>query len=102
MSIIVLIVAKCIVNNSISPFSGWYKSVLIVAKCIVNNVLFTPDIEYNNVLIVAKCIVNVEYLILYTEKGWSINSSKVYCKLGIESFKNRYYLGINSSKVYCK
>ena len=56
--VIVLIVAKCIVNIIQFYFIQGIKYVLIVAKCIVNeleNMLY--DCDYK-VLIVAKCIVN--------------------------------------------
>ena len=54
----VLIVAKCIVNNS-RHFSVHYSmKVLIVAKCIVNYIKRIAVAGMTMVLIVAKCIVN--------------------------------------------
>ena len=34
--------------------------------------------------------------------SWSINSSKVYCKLNEKAIEEALNNGINSSKVYCK
>ena len=57
---IVLIVAKCIVNMVHAGDVGKFAEVLIVAKCIVNDCLEVSS-EYEwKVLIVAKCIVNCE------------------------------------------
>ena len=53
--------------------------VLIVAKCIVNEENFQLNSQMTAVLIVAKCIVNgttASYII----EDLGINSSKVYCK----------------------
>ena len=57
-SILVLIVAKCIVNTNSNGVLNVLNAVLIVAKCIVNLVSnhFLSLQDY--VLIVAKCIVN--------------------------------------------
>ena len=54
-------------------------AVLIVAKCIVNQGTEISTAEATRVLIVAKCIVNVRVLKKLIEI-FSINSSKVYCK----------------------
>ena len=59
-NIIVLIVAKCIVNSAFISSYLLKASVLIVAKCIVNTgqkILFRG---LDDVLIVAKCIVNID------------------------------------------
>ena len=56
---LVLIVAKCIVNTKISTPNSSKIPVLIVAKCIVNileNIILNGILD---VLIVAKCIVNL-------------------------------------------
>ena len=58
LRLLVLIVAKCIVNEEVAEFIADTTVVLIVAKCIVNlGSRFNLD-ELNYVLIVAKCIVN--------------------------------------------
>ena len=54
--------------------------VLIVAKCIVNSKNFIIISDVSSVLIVAKCIVNKEKNILHFKIDGGINSSKVYCK----------------------
>ena len=56
----VLIVAKCIVNNSDYQKFKKEQEVLIVAKCIVNQKILFFECNDIDVLIVAKCIVNVE------------------------------------------
>ena len=56
--IIVLIVAKCIVNMLKSLMTNNKLPVLIVAKCIVNVTLCCECPVVLLVLIVAKCIVN--------------------------------------------
>ena len=56
--IVVLIVAKCIVNLEVARNIYDKKYVLIVAKCIVNYLYLVLDFFCHNVLIVAKCIVN--------------------------------------------
>ena len=56
--IIVLIVAKCIVNGTQLLKNVQDYVVLIVAKCIVNHLGFKFIYSYMTVLIVAKCIVN--------------------------------------------
>ena len=58
MHVIVLIVAKCIVNSVIPLFQYKLLFVLIVAKCIVNADLEHVKFKFIYVLIVAKCIVN--------------------------------------------
>ena len=57
--IVVLIVAKCIVNLEVARNIYDKKYVLIVAKCIVNYLYLVLDFFCHNVLIVAKCIVNL-------------------------------------------
>ena len=54
----VLIVAKCIVNESRLQHCIDNVSVLIVAKCIVNITFLYAFLALSSVLIVAKCIVN--------------------------------------------
>ena len=56
--LVVLIVAKCIVNSIMSCISVSKSIVLIVAKCIVNRVAACGLNKCTKVLIVAKCIVN--------------------------------------------
>ena len=55
----VLIVAKCIVNQSFRGRPIPRTPVLIVAKCIVNVSPASVNVSHKNVLIVAKCIVNL-------------------------------------------
>ena len=54
--------------------------VLIVAKCIVNDIPFQNFFDLLKVLIVAKCIVNMIKKAVKKILKLSINSSKVYCK----------------------
>ena len=56
--LLVLIVAKCIVNSISFGFSVSKRKVLIVAKCIVNLLSAQEKYVKQIVLIVAKCIVN--------------------------------------------
>ena len=57
---IVLIVAKCIVNETVNKAQNEAFEVLIVAKCIVNSGFLLHLVKKMSVLIVAKCIVNDE------------------------------------------
>ena len=76
--------------------------VLIVAKCIVNAAFNLLKVVKIVVLIVAKCIVNFSKTGFWYSISESINSSKVYCKLAtLDTFPN-FVISINSSKVYCK
>ena len=59
----VLIVAKCIVNEENFQLNSQMTAVLIVAKCIVNIFLTRSRIVDLLVLIVAKCIVNADKLL---------------------------------------
>ena len=77
----VLIVAKCIVNYRPVQFLHLLYTVLIVAKCIVNKKVLFYNYFFFKVLIVAKCIVNVQFVHLLFTENFGINSSKVYCKL---------------------
>ena len=77
---LVLIVAKCIVNIKVYMDVEESQAVLIVAKCIVNPVEFITCISSSFVLIVAKCIVNHDTRGTLASILDSINSSKVYCK----------------------
>ena len=54
--------------------------VLIVAKCIVNESIYAEIVELWQVLIVAKCIVNFFLSEQFSLFYFRINSSKVYCK----------------------
>ena len=56
--VLVLIVAKCIVNNYQKVENITESNVLIVAKCIVNHDFMIVQGLRTAVLIVAKCIVN--------------------------------------------
>ena len=78
---IVLIVAKCIVNDASAWLSCVIAPVLIVAKCIVNSAFHIFLNHTAVVLIVAKCIVNSYITSPETATVVCINSSKVYCKL---------------------
>ena len=57
--------------------------VLIVAKCIVNEGVRIEGRKIQIVLIVAKCIVNYDNCKSHFCSSKSINSSKVYCKFFI-------------------
>ena len=62
ITILVLIVAKCIVNNNQMYKLMLDGQVLIVAKCIVNRIQVERYMGMSYVLIVAKCIVNVPHI----------------------------------------
>ena len=66
----VLIVAKCIVNQDVIDLNVSGLDVLIVAKCIVNMLRTGLKNGIFKVLIVAKCIVNC----IIVESGFVTNS----------------------------
>ena len=76
--------------------------VLIVAKCIVNGLLNQDYLIILLVLIVAKCIVNRRKIGFLVDSQEGINSSKVYCKCNLKTSLIFLLYCINSSKVYCK
>ena len=60
--------------------------VLIVAKCIVNKWFLAENVTGLKVLIVAKCIVNFSITLYRKIDCRCINSSKVYCKFAFYFF----------------
>ena len=77
------------------------KKVLIVAKCIVNSSLsFRVNLFWGINSSKVYCKYNIHRI--YKKNTPCINSSKVYCKRLRISMPWHRYICINSSKVYCK
>ena len=99
---------KCINSSKVycKLFQNWrlhHKTVvLIVAKCIVNNLFFKKLVVVVFVLIVAKCIVNADFRKLVSSAYAVLIVAKCIVNLIDKTIFSTLLIGINSSKVYCK